>query len=57
MKHRFFSLLITILLKDGKRYKERVCDGKGMSREKLGDELRGLLAGALRVIDKSEEVM
>lgn len=31
--------------------------GKGVSREKLGDELRGPLAGALRVIDKSEEVM
>lgn len=31
--------------------------GKGMSREKLRDELRGPLAGALRVIDKSEEVM
>lgn len=30
---------------------------KGVSREKLRDELRGPLAGALRVIDKSEEVM
>lgn len=31
--------------------------GKGVSREKLRDELRGPLAGALRVIDKSEGVM
>lgn len=31
--------------------------GRGASREKLRDELRGPLAGALRVIDKSEEVM
>lgn len=31
--------------------------GKGVSRETLRDELRGPLAGALRVIDKSEEVM
>lgn len=31
--------------------------GRGVSREKLRDDLRGPMAGALRVIDKSEEVM
>lgn len=31
--------------------------GSGVQREKLWGELRGPLAAALRVIDKSEEVM
>lgn len=35
----------------------RVCVGRGMQSEKLQGELRGPLAAALRVIDKSEEVM
>lgn len=57
MKHRF-SLLITILLKEKQKdTRGASAMGKGVSREKLRDELRGPLAGALRVIDKSEEVM
>ncbi len=62
----FFSLLITFLLKDRvgnrgnrrERYREGVCVlGRGVQRETLWGELRGPLAAALRVIDKSEEVM
>lgn len=63
----FSTLLITILLKDGvrnwgirerERDTERGCvSGRGMQGEKLWGELRGPLAAALRVIDKSEEVM
>lgn len=38
--------------------RERGCAlGRGRQREKLWGELRGPLAAALRVIDKSEEVM
>lgn len=43
--------------KTEKDTREESATGKGVSREKLRDELRGPLAGALRVIDKSEEVM
>lgn len=37
--------------------REGVCVGRGVQREMLWGELRGPLAAALRVIDKSEEVM
>lgn len=43
-------------MKQGNR-REFVCWGWGVEREKLWGELRGPLAAALRVIDKSEEVM
>lgn len=37
--------------------RESVCGREGLQREKLWGELRGPLAAALRVIDKSEGVM